>query len=81
MPSIFAVGDVTDRVQLTPVAIREGQAFADTFFGNKPHRVDYDCIPQRGVQPSAARRRRHDRGRRRATGSARSRPSRPTSGR
>jgi glutathione reductase (NADPH) len=43
--SIFAVGDVTDRVQLTPVAIREGQAFADTFFGNKPHRVDYDCIP------------------------------------
>ena len=45
VPSIFAVGDVTDRVQLTPVAIREGQAFADTFFGNKPHQVDYDCIP------------------------------------
>jgi glutathione reductase (NADPH) len=43
--SIFAVGDVTDRVQLTPVAIREGQAFADTFFGNKPCRVDYGCIP------------------------------------
>ncbi len=43
--SIFAVGDVTNRVQLTPVAIREGQAFADTFFGNKPHQVDYDCIP------------------------------------
>jgi len=43
--SVFAVGDVTDRVQLTPVAIREGQAFADTFFGNKPHRVDYGCIP------------------------------------
>ena len=43
--SIFAVGDVTDRVQLTPVAIREGQAFADTYFGNKPHRVDYGCIP------------------------------------
>jgi len=43
--SIFAVGDVTDRVQLTPVAIREGQAFADTFFGNKPHQVDYNCIP------------------------------------
>ena len=38
VPSIFAVGDVTDRVQLTPVAIREGQAFADTFFGNKPTR-------------------------------------------
>jgi glutathione reductase (NADPH) len=43
--SIFAVGDVTDRVQLTPVAIREGQAFADSFFGNKPVQVDYGCIP------------------------------------
>ncbi|WP_448658666.1 glutathione-disulfide reductase [Sphingomonas sp. CJ99] len=43
--SIFAVGDVTNRVQLTPVAIREGQAFADTFYGNKPTTVDYDCIP------------------------------------
>ena len=45
VPTIFAVGDVTDRVQLTPVAIREGQAFADTFFGNKPHQVDYNCVP------------------------------------
>jgi glutathione reductase (NADPH) len=45
VPSIFAIGDVTDRVQLTPVAIREGHAFADTFFGNKPTRVDYGCIP------------------------------------
>jgi len=45
VPSIFAIGDVTDRVQLTPIAIREGQAFADTFFGQKPHRVDYNCIP------------------------------------
>ena len=45
VPSIFAVGDVTDRVQLTPVAIREGQAFADTFFGNKPVQIDYGCIP------------------------------------
>ncbi len=44
-PSIYAVGDVTDRVQLTPVAIREGQAFADTLFGNKPTRVDYVNIP------------------------------------
>ena len=43
--SIFALGDVTDRVQLTPVAIREGQAFADTFFGNTPRQVDYSCIP------------------------------------
>jgi glutathione reductase (NADPH) len=44
-PSIYAVGDVTNRVQLTPVAIREGQAFADTVFGNKPTALDYDCIP------------------------------------
>ncbi|WP_010543489.1 glutathione-disulfide reductase [Sphingomonas elodea] len=43
--SIYAVGDVTNRVQLTPVAIREGQAFADTLFGGKPHQVDYHCIP------------------------------------
>ncbi len=45
VPSIYAIGDVTDRVQLTPVAIREGQAFADTIFGNKPTRVDYANIP------------------------------------
>ena len=44
-PSIYAVGDVTDRVQLTPVAIREGHAFADSVFGTKPCQVDYDCIP------------------------------------
>jgi glutathione reductase (NADPH) len=44
-PSIYAVGDVTNRVQLTPVAIREGQAFADTVFGSKPCKLDYDCIP------------------------------------
>jgi glutathione reductase (NADPH) len=43
--SIYAVGDVTNRIQLTPVAIREGQAFADTVFGNKPTRVDYDNVP------------------------------------
>ncbi|HEV7658507.1 MAG TPA: glutathione-disulfide reductase [Allosphingosinicella sp.] len=45
LPSIYAIGDVTDRVQLTPVAIREGQAFADTIFGGKPTRVDYGNIP------------------------------------
>ena len=44
-PSIHAVGDVTDRVQLTPVAIREGYAFADTVFGNNPRTIDYDNIP------------------------------------
>jgi glutathione reductase (NADPH) len=42
---IHAVGDVTNRVQLTPVAIREGHAFADTVFGKKPWQVDYRCIP------------------------------------
>jgi glutathione reductase (NADPH) len=45
VPSIYGIGDVTDRVQLTPVAIREGQAFADTMYGNKPTRVDYTNIP------------------------------------
>jgi glutathione reductase (NADPH) len=44
-PSIYAVGDVTNRVQLTPVAIREGQAFADNKYGNGNCRVDYDNIP------------------------------------
>lgn len=43
--SIYAVGDVTDRVQLTPVAIREGQAFAETVFNDTPKTVDYSCIP------------------------------------
>jgi glutathione reductase (NADPH) len=43
--SIYAVGDVTNRIQLTPIAIREGQAFADTMFGNKPHRIDYGNVP------------------------------------
>ena len=45
VPSVFAVGDVTDRIQLTPVAIREGHAFADTQFGNKPWTVDHNCVP------------------------------------
>ncbi len=35
-PNIYAVGDVTNRINLTPVAIREGHAFADTVFGGKP---------------------------------------------
>ncbi len=45
VPSIYAIGDVTDRIQLTPVAIREGQAFADSVFGGKPTRVDYENVP------------------------------------
>ena len=45
VPSIYGIGDVTDRVQLTPVAIREGHAFAETVFGGQPTRVDYEHIP------------------------------------
>ncbi|HEY7550785.1 MAG TPA: glutathione-disulfide reductase, partial [Hyphomicrobiaceae bacterium] len=45
VPSIYAVGDVTDRVNLTPVAIREGHAFADTVFGVQRWTVEHDLIP------------------------------------
>jgi glutathione reductase (NADPH) len=43
--SIYAVGDVTNRVQLTPIAIREGHAFADTVFGGNKRSTAYDCVP------------------------------------
>jgi glutathione reductase (NADPH) len=46
VPHIFAVGDVTDRVNLTPVAIREGAAFAESEFNNNPTAVDYTFIPK-----------------------------------
>jgi glutathione reductase (NADPH) len=45
VPNIYAIGDVTDRIALTPVAIREGHAFADTVFGNKPTKVDHTNVP------------------------------------
>ena len=45
VPSIYAVGDVTNRVNLTPVAIREGHAFADTVFGGKPVMVNHGLVP------------------------------------
>ena len=45
VPHIYAVGDVTDRLALTPVAIREGHAFADTVFGGKSIRVDHTNVP------------------------------------
>lgn len=45
VPSIHAVGDVTDRVNLTPVAIAEGVALANTLFNDKPSTVDYSNIP------------------------------------
>ncbi len=45
LPWLHAVGDVTDRIQLTPVAIREGHALADTLFGDNPRQVDHSCVP------------------------------------
>src|ERR1700712_3388599 len=45
VPNIYAIGDVTHRVNLTPVAIREGHAFADTVFGKRPVQVDHADIP------------------------------------
>ena len=44
VPHIYAVGDVTDRINLTPVAIDEGRALADTIWGNKPRQVDHDLV-------------------------------------
>ena len=43
--NVFAVGDVINRIQLTPMAIREGHSLADTLFGEKPWKPDYDCVP------------------------------------
>ncbi len=45
VPHIYAVGDVCDRMNLTPVAIREGHAFADSVFGGKPRTVDHEWVP------------------------------------
>jgi glutathione reductase (NADPH) len=45
VPNIYAIGDVTHRINLTPVAIREGHAFADTVFGKRPVQVDHATIP------------------------------------
>ncbi|SEN76584.1 NADPH-glutathione reductase [Gemmobacter aquatilis] len=44
VPSIYAVGDVTDRINLTPVAIREGHAFADTVFKGEPRKADHELV-------------------------------------
>ena len=53
--SIYAVGDVTDRIALTPVATMEGHAFADTLFGNKPRLADHTFVPSAVFsQPSVA---------------------------
>jgi glutathione reductase (NADPH) len=45
VPNIYAIGDVTHRINLTPVAIREGHAFADTVFGGRQVQVDHVDIP------------------------------------
>jgi glutathione reductase (NADPH) len=45
VPSIYAVGDVTNRINLTPVAVREAHAFADTVFGGMPTAVDHENVP------------------------------------
>jgi glutathione reductase (NADPH) len=45
VPGVYAIGDVTDRVNLTPVALREGHAFADRLFGSETWDVDYALIP------------------------------------
>jgi glutathione reductase (NADPH) len=45
VPHIYAIGDVTNRINLTPVAIREGHAFADTVFGKKPWRMSHETVP------------------------------------
>ena len=44
VPSIYAVGDVTDRINLTPIAIREGAAFVDTVFHGKPTKADHELV-------------------------------------
>ncbi len=44
-PSIWAIGDVTDRIKLTPVAIHEGIALAQTLFGNRPTKPDHEDVP------------------------------------
>lgn len=45
VPSIYAIGDCTDRLQLTPVAIAEGQAVAETLFSNNPMKPNYANVP------------------------------------
>lgn len=67
---IYAVGDVTDRIQLTPVAIKEGHAFADTLFGGKHWAADHRLVPSAvfsqpplasvGLDEDAARSEGHD---------------------
>jgi glutathione reductase (NADPH) len=45
VPSVYAIGDVTNRMNLTPVAIRDGHAFADTVYNQRPTPVDHSTVP------------------------------------
>ena len=63
VPNIYAIGDVTHRINLTPVAIREGHAFADTVFGKRPVAGRSRQHPDRGVLAARSRHGRPDRGR------------------
>jgi glutathione reductase (NADPH) len=45
VPGIYAIGDVTDRINLTPVAIAEGRALAETLFNDNPMKMDHGCVP------------------------------------
>jgi len=55
VPNIYAVGDVTNKIMLTPVAINEGHALADTLYGNKPRKMDYNYVASAiFVNPPAA---------------------------
>ena len=85
VPHIYAVGDVTDRLALTPIAIREGHAFADTVFGGKPTAVDHVNVPTAVFsEPEVGVRRVGDErleGRRRASACPRSTSTRPRSAR
>ncbi len=60
VPHIYAIGDVTDRLNLTPVAIAEGHALADTLFGGRPARGEpRECADRRLLRPAARDRRAH----------------------
>ena len=56
-PHIYAMGDVTDRLNLTPVAIAEGHALADTLFGKNPRGISLQQRADRGVLHAADRHR------------------------
>ena len=60
VPNIYAIGDVTHRINLTPVAIREGHAFADTVFGKRQVQVDHSRYSDRGVLAARSRHGRTD---------------------